>query len=283
MMVKLIDGCVDLIYLLTAVLRFCFKVRFRPKVAVEKSKIIIIGNGPSLKYDKPQIIENKKIAEFYCVNYFACVDLFFDIKPRFYVIADQVFWRTDVNQDFKNDNQHLIDRLLVVDWEMYLICPPKGVESLRFKLQKNSNIQVISVFANNFQFNNKKLAILALKYGVTSPKFNNVLVLALWHGLLMAPKLIEIYGADFSSFKEYYVDQKSNRIYSSFTHFYENTQAQQNAGAKYPGRAEKKLYHRLFQCADSFYQMYLCSELAKIRDVEVKNLTTESYLDCFNR
>ena len=51
---------------------------------------------------------------------------------------------------------------------------------------------------------------------------------------------IEIYGADFSLFKEYYIDQETNDLYSSFSHFYKNTPAQNNAGNKYPGDLRRK-------------------------------------------
>ena len=94
---------------------------------------------------------------------------------------------------------------------------------------------------------------------------------------------IEIYGADFSLFKEYYVDQETNALSTSASHFYKNTKAQNNASYKYPGEKKKMLHTRLHQQWSSFYQMYLLSKIAKMRKIKIINYSSNSFLDCFQR
>ena len=98
-----------------------------------------------------------------------------------------------------------------------------------------------------------------------------------------APKKIEIYGADFSMFKEYYIDQKTNELFSSVSHFTKNTEAQNDAVNKYPGEQKKMLHTRLYQQWSGFYQMYLLSRLARINKIKIINKSSNSFLDCFDR
>ena len=105
----------------------------------------------------------------------------------------------------------------------------------------------------------------------------------LWHAIYKKNNTIEIYGADFSLFKEYYVDQKTNDLYSSASHFYKNTKAQSNSTRKYPSEIKKMLHTRMYQQWSAFYQMYLLSKVAKKRKIKITNFSSNSYLDCFDR
>ena len=99
--------------------------------------------------------------------------------------------------------------------------------------------------------------------GIVTPAFNNVLIVALWHALQRKVPYIEFYGADFSAFKELSVNQKTNALSSSITHYYKNTKAQADPLSKYLGKKKKKIHERLFQIWNSFNQMYLLSIVPK--------------------
>ena len=107
--------------------------------------------------------------------------------------------------------------------------------------------------------------------------------MVLWHAMHQKKQDIEIYGADFSLFKEYYIDQKTNELFNSASHFYKNTEAQNNASYKYPNEPKKMMHTRLYQQWSSFYQMYLLSKLAKIRNIKVTNFSSNSFIDSFER
>ena len=51
---------------------------------------------------------------------------------------------------------------------------------------------------------------------------------------------------------------------------------------KYPNET-KMLHDRLYQQWSSFYQMYLLSEIAKMRNIKITNLSSNSFLDSFER
>lgn len=247
------------------------------------TKTIIVVNGPSLKKDIKKILAKKKDFEFYAVNYFATSEEFKLIKPNFYAFADPIYWRSDVNKNFKRDNSKLFKALCDVNWNMYLLCPNEGVKIISKKLERNKNITIIPIKTNFFHFKNEKLNLFALKYDIASPIFINVLIVALWNAIKRKVSYVEIYGADFSAFKELSIDQKTNQLGSDFTHFYKNTKAQAHASKKYPKTKVKKIHNRLYQIWSSFYQMYLLSNLAKKNKIKVINCSSNSYLDTFER
>ena len=250
---------------------------------IKNKKSIILANGPSLKKDIKKILSKKNKFEFYGVNYFATTKLFKIIKPNYYAFADPLFWRKDINDNIKSDNSKLFKILSKVNWDMHLICPSIGAKIVSKKLSNNRYIKVIPLRSNYYHFKNEKLNIFGLMSGIVTPAFNNVLIVALWHALQRKVPYIEFYGADFSGFKALYVNQKTNTLTSSITHYYKNTKAQANPVYKYPGKTRKKIHMRLFQIWNSFNQMYLLSIIAKKLKIKVINCSSTSYLDSFER
>jgi len=247
-------------------------------------KSIILANGPSLKKDIKKILNKKNNFEFYGVNYFATTKIFKMIKPNYYAFADPIFWKRDINDKFKSDNSKLFKILSKVNWNMHLICPSVGAKIISKKLNKNRYIKVVPLKSNYlYHFKNEKFNIFGLMNGIVTPAFNNVLIVALWHALQRKVPYIEFYGADFSAFKELSVDQHTNALSSSITHYYKNTIAQANPLSKYPGMKRKKIHMRLFQIWNSFNQMYLLSIIAKKLKIKVINCSSNSYLDSFER
>ena len=247
------------------------------------NKIVILCNGPSLKEHKKKIPKKKKSIDIYAVNYFALTKDFFKIKSNFYFMADAVFWRDDANKLVKNDNSKLYKMLLKVNWPMTLYCPENGFKILSNKLKVNKNIFVIGVKPRSLVFKSEKLNIFSFINGLSKPVFNNVLILALWHAVRRKVDKIEVYGADFSSFRDYSVDQTSNFLYSSPKHFYKNSKAQSKSHYKYKNQKQKKLHTRLHGVSISFYNIYLLSKVAEKLGIMLLNYSKMSYIDSIKR
>ena len=143
---------------------------------------------------------------------------------------------------------------------------------------KNKHIKIIPIKSNFYNLKTEEINVFAYNYGIITPLFINVLVLLLWHAIKRKASHIEIYGADFSAFKELSVNQSTNELSSLFSHFYKNTKAQANTMQKYPGKKRKKIHMRLFQIWNSFYQMYLLSVITKKLKIKVINYSSNSYL-----
>ena len=278
----LIDTCL----LLSAFIFFVFKHK---KVNGEGwsqdkfDKTIVLGNGPSLKIDMDRVLRESLTSEVYVLNYFAVTKYFNKIKPEYYVLTDRMFWDQNANTDIKKDNEQLFLSLERVEWKMNIICPEAGFNHINKRLIKNKNIKVLKVNSVNIEFKTEKINLFALNKNIITPHFINGLVMVLWHAIYRNRLDIEIYGADFSLFKEYYIDQVTNDLYNSASHFYENSDAENNASRKYPNEAKKMLHTRMYQQWSSFYQMYLLSKMAKMRNIKITNFSSNSYLDCFDR
>lgn len=246
-------------------------------------KAIIIGNGPSLKQDIEKIIDGAIGADIYCVNYMVLDKVFLRLKPRYYVLADPVFWRNDVSANVAEDNTRLINRLLDVDWKMDIFCPKEGAQVISPLLAKNKNLDVYSLPNISINFKFDKFTLWAFKYDIGSPIFINVLVMALWLAIKNKKKLIDIYGADFSTFRNIIIDQRTNDLYANPSHFYQNTKGQADPGNKYVNTKSKKMHTRMYQNWLAFQQMHLLSLHAKNLGIKITNRSSESYLDCFDR
>ena len=166
---------------------------------------------------------------------------------------------------------------------MHLFCPENGIKSVSERLKGNKHIKIIPIKSNFYNLKTEKINLFAYTFGIITPLFINVLILLLWHAIKRKASHIEIYGADFSAFKELKVNQNTNELSSLFTHFYKNTKAQVNTMSKYPGKKRKKIHMRLFQIWNSFNQMYLLSIIAKKLKIKVINYSSNSYLDSFDR
>ena len=61
-----------------------------------------MGNGPSLSSDIPGIIKRRPEVRVCAVNYFANNELFVQLRPDFYFLADPIFWNDqDIGMSIK--------------------------------------------------------------------------------------------------------------------------------------------------------------------------------------
>lgn len=276
----------DVVVLFFALLFKVISLNFYLKQSLKESKsktVAILGNGPSLKKDISTILSNKSQMDFFTVNYFANTKFFSQLKPSHHFLIDPVFWNDQINENIKNDNNILIKNLLEVDWKMELICGDEGFERIQKKMSANPNISVKRIKSYWFDLRSKKANIFALRFFLVTPNFVNVLIAAVWFALITRRKSIEIYGADFSSFRELQVDQTTNRVFTSSSHFYEDSHNLSEVKEKYIGTPPKKINIRFYQTWLAFTQMYYLAEVAKIWKVVIKNKSSFSYLDCFSR
>ena len=285
-MKKIIFLSIDFILLFASAIYFIFK----PKKVLGKNwpekkceKTLLLANGPSLKVDMLNVEKDRERSEVYVLNYFALTEYFTKIKPEYYVLTDRMYWDQNANDDIKMDNEKLFYHLEKVDWKMNIVVPNKGFNYINKRLMTNNNIRVLKINSVNVEFKNEYINLFALDTNIVTPHFINGFVMVLWHAIYRKKLNIEIYGADFSLFKEYYVDQKTNELFNSLPHFYENTKSENNASYKYPNEKKKMLHTRMYQQWSSFYQMYLLSMLAKNKGIQITNLSSNSFLDCFDR
>ena len=255
------------------------------KMSTTRERAMVLGNGPSLQSDMQTILNRRMGADLYCVNAFALTDYFTQLKPDFYVFADPMYWIDDINEDMKKNRRDTISVLLKVNWPTTVICPLAGVPFLTDALSESKYIKIVGVKRNECHFKIHSFQMLALKYGLATPNFINVVILALWWCIMKKIPEIELYGADFSAHLELKLDQKTGLASTGTKHFYEanKTNAMKQHHLKYIKGPRRKMHERFFQIWQTFYQIYLLSELSESKNLRLVNFSSNTNLDTINR
>ena len=255
------------------------------KMSTTRERAMVLGNGPSLQSDMQTILNRRMGADLYCVNAFALTEYFTELKPDFYVFADPMYWVDDINEDMKKNRRDTISVLLKVNWPTTVICPMAGVSFLTDALSESKYIKIVGVKRNECNFKIHSFQMFALKYGLATPNFINVVILALWWCIVKKIPEIELYGADFSAHLELKLDLETGLASTGTKHFYEanKTDAMKKHHLKYIKGPRRKMHERLFQIWQSFYQIYLLSELSESKNLRLVNFSNNTNLDTINR
>jgi hypothetical protein len=135
-----ITQCVNTVI---SILKIVVRSRFvGPFPKADKEKCIVLATGPSLKQSFEKNRDLFKSTPVICVNSFAIVKEFLDLKPIYYVILDTFFWEGDSDVT-RNTFDSLSSK---TTWKLYLFIPQYAFNKKVFVelSPKNSNIQLIS-------------------------------------------------------------------------------------------------------------------------------------------
>lgn len=178
-------------------------------------RIHILCTGPSLKQGLPELMSDKQFMaeEKICVNYFFQDAVIKELKPTMYCLADPCLFTSTCIGIFNEINT-------LVDWDMKLIIPLYGKETIRIvkSILTNKHITLVAISTllyNGFEKNRYK----SWKIGHSVPSFVNISVMASYVALNMGYSNICLYGVEHSFFENMGVDDE-NRLYLTDTHFY---------------------------------------------------------------
>lgn len=241
----------------------------------ENSQLVILGNGPSLNTtiaDHRDFLMNKhRLA----VNFAANAPVFFELKPSIYVLADPHFFY-GIDSDLNVEK--LWQNINAVDWEMSLLIPVKFRKlTKRFKFNPHISmkffnltpVEGLQVVRNVFY-----------DLGLGMPRPRNVLIPSIMLAIRLGYGKIYIAGADHSWTQTLWVNDK-NQVVSIQPHFYEDNDSEKKRVAteyhKYP-------LHQILQSLYIAFRSYFdIATYARHRNVEIVNITPDSFIDAFPR
>lgn len=238
-------------------------------------RLIILGNGPSLRQtleeDRPALRDSDLMA----VNFAANAPVFAEIKPKYYILADPFFF-----SDAGTDNlRKLNESLGAVDWPMTLLVPRKMAAKARGRFGGNKYINIETFNAVGVEgFGWFRNAVYGSRLAMPRPR--NVLIPAIMCGIWLGYDDIAIVGADHSWMQTIHVDD-NNHVVSVQPHFYKDSESERaRVYAEYEG-------YRLHDIVLSFYVAFrayhLIAGYARSRGVSITNATPGSYIDAFDR
>jgi hypothetical protein len=257
---------------------------FRNEVNSSKNNnCVILVNGPSLKKDilmAVKKIEQKK-TDVMCVNYSALSDMFFQVKPNLYALADPMFWKTGTTQEFTDKNNTLFDVFKSAKWKIKFLVPEEGINVIKSRLGSDSIHSCVPIPVNTAPIKNINILLSMIDKMVCTPIYGNVLILSLYYSVMSQYKDISVFGADFDVFKQLQTDQITNYVYSGGAHFYDNSYNPEPK--KYINRPNKMMHERLEQSQNAFFQIYILALLAKKRKISLTNKSSFSLIDSIDR
>lgn len=236
--------------------------------------VIVMGNGPSLRYT---IAEGRDALMRYprmAVNFAANSEDFFSLKPRHYVLADPHFF-TGIDSD--PNVARLWDNLARADWEMTLHLPATAEADVLRRLPPNVDICRFNMTpAEGFEAVTHPL----FSRRLAMPRPRNVLIPSIMQAIAMGYRRIYIVGADHTWPHTLYVDHL-NRVVSVQPHFYKDNEEELNRVAEqYAGIRLHQVLQSMVVAFRSYHQI---RAYADKKGIEILNATPGSLIDAFKR
>ena len=237
---------------------------------------IILANGPSLNTELEGLMkENSSLENSLVVNYFVESELFVQIKPKYYCLADPVFNIKECLTDRTKNTYKELNRL--VSWPMTIFIW-KGAEKMVSEFIDNSLIKIVGLSILRFEgFESKRYEY--FKNGIAVPSYVNVTIMALYALLNLGYSTIYLYGVDHTFLTGVCVNER-NRLCVIDKHFY---------GTKtfeLPPRSNGILWH----VKDFVYDKYLTflehevmRGYADYLGAQIINCTKDSWIDAYVR
>lgn len=246
--------------------------------SLKKERIIIMGNGPSLRDTITNHLDILKNSNTLAVNFAANADTYGELKPNLYVLADPHFFRTETDGKSSDTNVvRLWDNIAATYWKMTLYVPCKA--KLPETILKNNNITVKKYNLTPGEGLAGPVHWLYRK-GLAMPRPRNVLIASIMIALREGYRDIDIVGADHTWSRDLWVDDR-NRVISVQKHFYkDNDKEFERVAQEYSGYHLHDILNSLTIAFRSYHQ--IAAYAAKI-GAKITNCTPGSFIDAFPR
>ncbi|MDE6009666.1 MAG: hypothetical protein K2G90_10715 [Muribaculaceae bacterium] len=247
-----------------------------PKAAPRKGEaIVIMGNGPSLRktLDKERdwLLGNEVMA----VNFFANTPDFPRLRPRYYVLADGVFFSEMSHPNVRK----LWEEIGKVSWRMTIFVPARLTHLAKPLVMNNDNI-TLSTFNLTPVEGYDGLTRALYNAGLGMPRPRNVMIPAIMSAIREGFTKIYLCGADHTWTQTLSVDDE-NFVVSVQPHFYEdNDKERDRIREAYKGL---KLHDVLGSMTVAFRSYWQIRRYADSIGVEIINATPGSMIDAFPR
>lgn len=238
---------------------------------VENAKLLsILANGPSLKEELKSLdLEN---GDFMVLNDFCNSQLFQNIKPKYYILADPWYFENPTIFTILQEK---------TKWAMKLFVPYYTWNKFFLKRKDLSEyISIIPFVVINYKgFEAFRFWIYG--HGLSMPRPQNVLVPAIFNGINMGYEQIRLYGVDHSWIESIRVNNK-NEVCQTDSHFYDEEEQQLRPWCKSSGE-QYKLFEILNDLSQTFKSYFQISKYALYKRCGIINCTKKSYIDAFER
>lgn len=237
------------------------KIRHRSNI------VNIVVNGPSLQSED---IDTRYPTM--CVNQFATSPEFTKIKPNLFLFIDPMY--AGPSSKYPEFARGLEELNQNVDWDIDVIVPCY-LEIAASSILVSDYIKIYSYQHTSFPSNQifKQLRRICYATLLLFPPCMNVLIHALYFGMLITDGEVRIYGADFNFFTQFYVDE-ANHLYLKADHFY---------GTKLVSIPHKTIAECMTEISISLSAFEDLSAVSCKAGKQVVSYSSASMIDCFKK
>ncbi len=253
----------------------------KPIKRTESGTAVLLANGPSLKEVLKRVKTDKEFenVDYFVLNYFALDDIFWEIKPKHYCLADPMFFRDTHNKERAKNLFYILQK---VDWDMSIYIPSEYRKKKFLKFSGLSNPMLNVVEVNSILYSGyPSLKNYFYKKGLSLPRIQTVAILAIYVALNKGFSLVRLYGVDHTFTKDLCVDEK-NRLCSIVTHFYDNTTSLVPL-IREDNSEHYKISDYLQNITNMFKGHDELADYAEYIGAKILNCTEGSFIDCYDR
>ena len=241
----------------------------------------ILGTGPSMN-NSIGFLQKNKDAHIMVLNDFAISRYFTELKPRYYMLIDPVYWKINTHEEGETERNRLYDCLINnIEWKMDIFIPSEGYKMgyVKERLKSNHNITVRPVNTYNVKVRVSRLYFFLLDHNLTTPS-QNVLATSLVTALLLGYKNIGLHGAE-HSWTEFMRVDDNNTLCTINKHFYDEPEILK----PWIGTNGKpmEIANILFYLSETFRSYRVIAKYAESKHAKIINYTPGSYIDAFQR
>lgn len=240
----------------------------RIRKSKSKKECVVFGNGPSLAKLIDHYSELMANYDAIALNYFCNTDLFYRVKPSYYILLDPALFEYPFDSAVKT----MIDRFNSVNWQMILFLPIKNKRSPVINEIKNGNVHICFYNSTPIEVN-RTIDHFLFKFNLGMPWPETVVIAAIFQMINLHYDVIHLYGVEQSWLKLIHIDD-NNQLTIGLEHYY---------GVTDEDKSTKHLHDFLESQARAFKSNVRLSKYAKSVGVQIINHTPNSYLDAYER
>lgn len=247
-------------------------------------ELVILGNGPSLENDLNNLVNiNRNKYDVLCVNNFARSDYYNKIKPDYYFLLDNYYWKKNLAEDHSKDRDAVINKIIkATNWKLTIFAPTE-LKNSEFCNSIMKNKKITFSFFNRLPINgfeSLRFFLVQKKMGIFSGQ--NVILGALSIVLNLGYKKIFLLGVDHSLHITVKVDN-NNAVLVNQQRFYKE---EDRGHVKYSRDHDDdalKIYELFNVWATAFSEYNTIENYASKKGIKIYNLTNNSFIDAFER
>ena len=159
-----------------------------------RGTMAILGNGPSLAAELPELLRDPGDRDFMAVNYFALDERFTLLRPSYYVLSDPMFFRDSPLRDRVAELYRVMNER--VAWPMALYVQYYNPERFDYRAAlPNPLIRIVPFHTTLFR-GFRSLEFRLFRRGLGSANFGTVVQVGEYIALLLGYLRVELYGVD---------------------------------------------------------------------------------------